>query len=294
VRTDPPGEDRQRIDSRPETDGRGVVTSITHTDAATVLQGESLGKAVPLQTLTGGEPAVVAVVAGTFFVGLFVAYLGYSRYQTSQLIGATERAPIGSVTKGRTAISGTVHPVEESLDRPFTDGKCVRYSFSVKDLVETDDEDDVDGDREWKRVEKGSDEVPYYVEGEAGTALVAIEDGPSYTISSDNRERLDHGDGLAGLSNDTIPNDVITREYRETVVPVGEDVCVLGGARRSTDAGADVVIGTDDESGLFMLTDGSKENLARSMSITGPLAIVGGLAVSAVMLGILLNDFVLV
>ncbi|UHQ96244.1 E3 ubiquitin ligase family protein [Natrinema halophilum] len=266
---------------------------------------EVIETALPLQSVTNGEPAIVAVIAGTFIVGLLGAYIGYSRYQRSKLIEETETAPIGSVTQGRTAISGTVRPVEEPLESPVTESDCVQYSFSVKDLVETDteggsssDSDVVDSEKEWKRIEKGSDETPFYVDDESGAALVELEDGITYNMSSDNQELVDdrHGDGMHGLSDDDIPNDVIKRQYTESVLPIGEEVCVLGESRRPSEAeeGADIIIGRDPESDLFIVADKTKTELADSMSITGPLIALGGLAVSGVMLIILVNDFVLV
>ncbi|MFC3959198.1 E3 ubiquitin ligase family protein [Halovivax cerinus] len=258
---------------------------------------------VPLGSITGGEPAIVAVLVGVFLVGLFGASLGYGRYQRGQLIEATEDVAIGEATHGRVAITGTVRPAEEALSNPLTDGENVHYSYRIRDHVEkpddeiTDSEEDIaGGDTEWETVSQSSDSVPFYVDDGTGTALVAIDEEPTYSIGDDNTTRSDDedGDGLVGLSNDDVPPDVITRVHRETVLPVGEDVCVLGRVDGpGSDGEADLVVGRDAEAGLFAVTDGTKADLSRSLSLSGPLIVLGGLATSAVVAGLLVYDFVL-
>lgn len=262
-------------------------------------------ESLPLQSFTGGEPAVVAVIAGAFLVGLFGAYLGYRRYQKGKLIEETKTAPIGSVTPGgRVGITGTVRPVEESLTAKFTDDECVHYNYRITDHVETEDEDD-DGNTvasvETERRGTGSEAVDYYVEDDTGVALVPGDDGPRYSISSEHsntfrkkwRQPID--DPAFTHEDEYLPSDTEQRSYKQSYLPVGEEVFVIGSARAApTDENtASVVMGRDEETDTFVASDEGQDDLAGGYSVTGLLVVLLGLATSAVTLYLLLSDFVL-
>lgn len=259
---------------------------------------------LPLQGFTDGEPAIVAVVAGTFFVGLFGAYLGNRRYRKGQLIEETETAPIGSVTPGRIGITGTVRPVAESLDAKFTDDECVYCSYRITDTIETEEQDD-DGNTvvnvETERRGRGSESVDYYVEDDTGTALISSDDGPEYSISSANSDtfrkkwRQPIADPAFTHGDEELTPDTEQRSYKQSYLPVGEDIFVMGSARAApTDENAaSVVMGRDEETDIFLASDEGQDDLASGYSLTGLLVVFLGLATSAVTLYVLVSDFVL-
>lgn len=257
----------------------------------------------PLQTYTSGEPAIVAAVVGVFFVGLFGAYLGYRRYQKGQLIEETETAPIGSVTPGRIGITGTVRPVAESLNAKFTDDECVYYSYRITDTMETEETDD-DGNTvvsvETERRGRGSEAVDYYVEDDTGVALIPS-DGPRYSISSENSDtyrkkwRQPIEDPAFTYGDEYLPSDTEQRSYKQSLLPVGEEVFVMGSARAApTDENtASVVMGRDEETDTFLVSDKGQDDLAGGYSLTGLLVVFVSLATGAITLYILVSDFVL-
>ncbi|WP_144905939.1 GIDE domain-containing protein [Halobellus captivus] len=260
---------------------------------------------LPLQSFTGGEPLLAIPIAVVFLVGLFGAYLGYGRYQKGQLIEETETAPIGSVTPGRVGISGTVRPVEEPLKTKFTDDECVYYGYRITDTIETEKEDE-DGNTvvstETERRGRGSEAVDYYVEDDTGVALIPSDDGLDYSISSENSDTFrkkrhqpiedpdfTHGD-------DYLPSGTKQRSYKQSYLPVGEEVFVMGRARGApTDENtASVILQRDEETDTFLASDEGQDGLAGSFSTSGLLIVLVSLATSAVTLYMLVSDFLLV
>nr|WP_317175948.1 GIDE domain-containing protein [Halovivax sp. KZCA124] len=259
----------------------------------------------PLQSFTGGNPAIVASIVVAFLVGILGAYLGYRRYQSGKLIAATETAPIGSITPGRVGITGTVRPVDETLTAKFTDDECVWYGYSITDHLETEEEDDEGNtvhEIETRERGDGTKSVEFYVEDDTGTALIDVEDGVKYSISSENKHRFRKKrhqpieDPEFTYEDQYLPSGTKQRSYRQSMLPVGEKVFVMGSARAApTDENtATVVMSTDEETDTFIVSDERQDELASGKLRSGLLIILLSLAMSAVTLYLLVSDFVLV
>lgn len=98
-------------------------------------------------------------------------------------------------------------------------------------------------------------------------------------------------------ANDPLSNTSKRRRYSQTILPVGTDIYLYGGAEpkqgsRMETSQADLLeIRRDTGTGRFLVSDVGEEKLQNSYSQWGPIKTVGGLVLSAVALYFLLSLF---
>lgn len=105
-------------------------------------------------------------------------------------------------------------------------------------------------------------------------------------------------DMLAG-SGDPLTDTSNRRRYKQTVMPVGSQAYLFGSAEPRANASMDasqeelLEVRRDEASGEFLVVDVEEERVRERYSSAGPMKTVGGLAVSAVALYLLLEWYYL-
>lgn len=252
-----------------------------------------------------------------FGVGLFLVYNGFRKWQQLRLMQDTPTEKVRSAAVGRTELSGTGTAIDAvgTLEQPFTDGECLVATYTVEEW-EIDHDDDHGPDGSWDTIESGTLTTPFELDDGTGTMRVEPETDATYEISSGNRTRIrvgggrtppdevvaffereygDGDDGLLGgiLSGDPDARDSQKRRYTQEVIPPGEDLYLLGGAKPMADgddSNADrLVLGRDGGSDEFILSDKGEEELTSNYKWAAPAQIVAGIALSAATLFFLLS-----
>lgn len=209
----------------------------------------------------------LALVVG----GLWLIYDGYTRWQQVRLVEDTVTEPVRSVAAGRTEVYGTCKPVEEPIDRPFSDDECV---LAVWEIEEYDDGD-------WETIASEIRYTPFVIDDGTGAIRVEPETGMSTRISERNRKEFETGTTKWSKEPEPIREFIASREdlhqpatglvfrkkrrYRESVIPPGEEVYVLGGAHVEEDATGSnperLALSRHRASGEFIVSDRPQEEL---------------------------------
>ena len=265
-----------------------------------------------------------------FAGGLFAIYWGWTRYRRYTLIRDTPTAKARSMAVGRTEIEGTATVADDAFSAPFTDEECLyadweveeyrydpddndhdwvqiasgelRTDFYVEDetgrvLVKADEGADFDlSDDNRTSITVGGSESPpapvaAFIEAERGdTDLTNVLGGAVGSLAE-----VFTDDGRIGHSGNR-------RRYIQNLLLVGEPTYVFGSAQpvpveeipdREAGANEDLLaIEADGGTGMFLVSDRKEESLMDYYSTMAPLAIVGGLASSAIGLYFILSWYV--
>ncbi len=234
-----------------------------------------------------------------FGVGIGVIYLGFDVWRTGHLVRNTPTEKVRSVAVGRTELDGVVREHAETIAPPYADEECVYVNWAVERWDTSGD------DSEWVTVASGSEARAFDLDDDTGRIRVRADDGASFEINSDEHEtevRFDRGEELApavvafvGRVYDGFEDEADQRRrYRQSVLPLGADVYVFGGARsrdvdRTAGSQADrLEIGADEATGTFIVADTDEETLLGRYTRLGPAMMGGGLFTSAFSLAVLL------
>lgn len=278
-------------------------------------------------TLVTRLPALVALQSDSsddtlglivfFGVGLFLVYNGFQKWKRKRLIQDTPTEKVRSAAVGRTELSGTGNPIEGigTIERPFTDGECLVATYRVEEWEEDNDPDDNGRDGHWETIDSGTLFNPFELDDGTGTIRVEPESDATYEISSEHRSKFrvgggrtppdeivdfferrntDAADGLLGgiLSGGPGVRGTNRRRYIQEVIPPGEELYLLGGAEpieETSGSNADrLVLRRDDGSDQFIISEKSEDELVSDYAWAAPAQMVGGLALSAGMLYLLL------
>ncbi len=160
--------------------------------------------AVPLSSIQENL-AGVAIVAGIVLVGVFVTRSGVDKYRTAKRIMNTPPEKVRSVAVGRTELHGHAREAGTVFDRPFNSGKCLYYSYTVKEQreVETRDEDgNKEKEKKWNTISSHSLAAPFYLEDDTGEMFVLANAGANFVISGDNKwSKTYRGKAPSGLAS---------------------------------------------------------------------------------------------
>lgn len=139
----------------------------------------------PLQS--EGEIAAIGLLALT--VGGILMYLGIKRFQTGRLIKNTPPEKVRSVAIGRTELHGDARDAGVTFDQPFTDGKCLFFSYQIAQYEEKqvhDDDGGTDTERTWNTTSSQSLAAPFNLDDGTGEILVVSNAGANFQISDEN------------------------------------------------------------------------------------------------------------
>ncbi len=155
-----------------------------------LLFGEAtrLSEIVP-KSIAQEEPGAFVFLLLFLFVGFGIMWLGAKRFQTGRLIKNTAPEKVRSVAIGRTELRGKARDAGVVFDQPFADGKCLYYSYAVKQYVEKKEKDD-DGKtktkRTWQTTSSHSMAAPFLLDDGTGEILVVANAGADFKISDAN------------------------------------------------------------------------------------------------------------
>jgi len=236
--------------------------------------------------------------------GLYVVYNGFTSWQRMRLIQDTPTEKIRSAAAGRTEVEGVGRPVGTPVDRPFGDGNCLVATYRV----ERYDSDDDGGD--WETIDSGTRYGPIQLDDDTGTIHVEPDDETRFEFDEPHvreievgareqeppgvREFLQWNDDVDVPDRDGVTGFLFSerRRYTERWIPVGQQLYVLGGAEPvepSETNSSGLVLGRDEASGEFIVSAESEDELVSEARWQVPVKLVGGLAVSAAGLYLLLN-----
>jgi hypothetical protein len=225
---------------------------------------------------------------------------------------------------GRTELAGVANG-DNTIEAPFTDQRCLHTDWEIEEYRRDPDDDDYD----WVTVASGSRSVPFYLDDGTGRVLVQADSGEATFDLSDERrtqfttgssespppevrefiEQYDGDDADVNFLDN--PIDTLTdlfggnnigysnrrRRYTQTVLPDGTEVYVLGSAvPRSNPDGMehqeDLLVMTREEGlDMLLISDMNEAELEAHYERWAPLEIIGGIALSAVCLALLLGAF---
>lgn len=137
---------------------------------------------------TQNETGVIVLGVVAFLLGFLLMYLGARRFQTGRLIKNTAPERVRSVAVGRTELRGIARDAGVTFDRPFTDGKCLYYSYEIEQYEKERVQDDDGGtktERSWNTTSSHSLAAPFHLEDETGEILVAANGGANFQISDE-------------------------------------------------------------------------------------------------------------
>lgn len=145
-------------------------------------------------------------------------------------------------------------------------------------------------------VELGERLRPLYEDEEVGQDLFGdgeVEGGALRSAWRGWQGVMENFDGVSGLGSS---NRVKRRRYSQRILPLGEEIYLLGGAEPRPDAAGSgqedlLAIQADSATGEFIVSDKDEGELVSSMNRKAPLFILGGLALSAGTLYVLLTEF---
>lgn len=284
---------------------------------------EAPARLVVLASDSGDEGELLIALVVGFFFGLYLIYDGFNKWQTKRLIQDTPTEKVRSMAVGRTELAGVARHIDETVEAPFTDEECLHIDWEVEEWRKDSDDDEY----HWETVARGSRSVPFTLDDGTGTVPVRAADGdPTYEISDANRwqtrvgrgqspppevrefiERHDRRDDDTSFFEE--PVDALTdlvqsgrigssnrkRRYSQTILPDESSIYLLGSAipRDAADGGDESLLEITRTESLdtLLVSDRSEEELESYYSKRGPLEVVGGLALSAICLGVLLFWF---
>lgn len=251
-----------------------------------------------------GEAWVILVIF--FVVGLGLVYDGFQKWKRMRLIQDTPTEKVRSAAVGRTELDGNCVPCEGTISAPFTDEECLVARYEVEEWEE-DDNDDSGGD--WKTIESGTRYRPFELDDGTGSMRVEPEDDATFKFGNEHRTRIrvgrrqrepdevvaflrEHTDQsvpMSGTISGTLFGD--KRRYTQEIIPPGEDLYLLGGAHPhegGSGSNADrLVFGRDEGSDEFIISTLGQDAIISKYKFRAPAQIVGGLAISAFMLFLL-------
>jgi hypothetical protein len=273
---------------------------------------------------TSDDDNTLGLFAG-FFIGLYLVYDGFDKWRTKRLMKDTPTEKVRSMAAGRTELEGVATNDGETVEAPFTDDECLHIDWEVEEWRKDPDDDH----HEWRTIAQGQRSVKFSLDDGTGEVLVRADAGnPEYEISDANTQQYIVGTGNApppeveefiqrhdsqfddtgfmedpiNALSDLLDSDEIgyshrRRRYTQEILPDGSDVYVLGSAlQRDVESpmeGQEDLLELTRDEGLdeLLISDRSEQELESHYEKWGPLEIVGGLALSAVCLGLLLLKF---
>jgi len=257
---------------------------------------------------------MLGVAAMSFAVGMVSLKLATDRYRKSRLVKNTSTERIRSVALGRTELNGVARPDGETCDQPFTAGECVYGTWRVREWKEANPHDDEDDSKTWKTVSSGTVGDGLVLEDDTGAILL---ENPSTDLSDEleTSETVGRGTIPDGRTAEFLESQNISvasdhrRRYEQGVIPAGTELYAFGEAVRDDEGAeqreqrlgddyenlvAELVLGYDEDTGEFIVSDKTEDELAREQFLRTIPFILGGLlfvAVGAGFLGLSLQEY---
>lgn len=238
-------------------------------------------------------------VLSGFLLGIGMVAIGVSKYRQRALVRNTPTQSIRGIARGRAAVQGTAHRAVDILPQPFSHDTCLYYSYEIEEYTSAGN-----NSRTWRRIDTGTDAVPFLVDDDTGKILVGAQVYATWQLTDektterviDRRETPPAEIVSFCKQRDIEPVASQKRRYTQEVLPVSASVSVFGYAVDNPDTDL-----TDDDpanhrklvrdasSGRFIISDMVGTDLRDYYRIRSPAYIAGGLLLSAVCLFVLLD-----
>ena len=225
--------------------------------------------------------------------GLGLIVYGWVLRQRKQLIESIPTSTIRSLAVGLVEISGHAQPEANLLSSPFSGVPCVFFSYAVEEQVGSGKQ------TRWETIAKGTSEQPFFVRDTTGQVLV-VPLGAEL-ILPDERTYQNNWLGalppttIAGLNRLGVSSErwigSKTLRCREAFIQPEEQVYVLGtaheqqGARERVENHARLYIGNSRDH-EFIISDRSEKDLVSRLGWQVLAYMLGGLALTAICVGI--------
>jgi hypothetical protein len=224
------------------------------------------------------------IILGSVFL-----YYGVQKYNRSKTVKNSATEKIRSMSVGRTELKGKCREHQESIDLPFTDGKCLYVIWKIveKDSILED----------WTTVDSGELKRNFILEDETGRTLVEVEEENVTWISGEETTEKWKNSIISRLiyriRNKKYPAEEIEkfcrqknleseyslyqeRMYIQKYIPIGSEVYVLGRAE-PTDRDLDIEenntqkrkIVKDQNENEFIVSNKNEEGLIKKLKLTG-------------------------
>lgn len=242
---------------------------------------------------------VAALIVGSFLLGAFLVVNAVRMYRKEQLVRNTPLSNAQSVAMGRANVQGTATAAEQPRAQPFADGDCLYARWEIKE-VSTRNEDT----KTWSTVAEGSYGTRFYLRDDTGQILVDDPADADVMVSDEYESETEVGHGsdapdpiTAFCADHDVPQVEDDRKYEQVIVPPETELMVFGGASRlgegeekKYDSAHDVIVGRDEMTDRFMLTDQRENEFVTSVRRRATEALVG-LVLMAVPLYVTLKFF---
>lgn len=240
-----------------------------------------------LQSDSGDYRFFHAMIGG----GFYLVYNGFGKWQQMRLIQDTATEQVRSAAAGRTELNGVGRPLGAPVERPFGDDYCLAASYKIEG-----------GDSNGRTVDSGSRHTTFQIDDGTGTMRVEPDDQTTFrfddahvrriTVNADEKEPPEIESFLQNDGVNADPTSAASRLYTERWIPACEQLYVLGGTEpvEPDDTNSSgLVMRRDEASGEFIVSTKSQPDLVDYAKSDAQVRMVGGLALSAIGLYLLLN-----
>lgn len=263
-----------------------TVTQLKGVAGLSLFAGIILLVTVPGRLIGGGVTGFV-LFYGLFglFPGVTVMYLGFKLMRRRNLVADTPTSKIQSMAMGLVEVTGTARPAGETFRAPFSDEKCLLYTYTVEEYRQQGKH------KSWVTIDEGKRVAPFRVDDGTGTVLVAPEEA-QLEIPRDARFEVDGGkepreaiqrfiEQSEEVDSESANLDLKLfkvplgnrRRYSQHLLKPGDDVYVFGKAM-SDKSGP--FIASDASTPLFLISDEKQDDLTSSWTRWSWISIVGG------------------
>lgn len=225
-------------------------------------------------------------------IGATLLYGGFRKYRTKRLIEDTPREKVRSMAAGRTELSGEATPRGDVLQCPFTEGAAIVANYEIEEHHPNDDGPD------WFTVDSGVLAAPFDLDDGTGSVCIAADEEVTLHVSDENcsryyvddheteppqiRQFLEEHSSVDTNSDGTIQSLFDDRRrYTQEVIPPCTTVYVYGKAGENAAGGLgtqdqELVVGHDDATDRFIVSDMDEDTLTTTLGWSGPVAMLLG------------------
>jgi hypothetical protein len=189
-------------------------------------------------------PLTISIIFSMIFLALALISL-----QQKRIIDDTPTLKTMGVFIGITELKGTAES-ENPLTSYLTQTKCVQYSWSIMEQLETGD---------WTTVAHGQESPPFYLMDDTGSIKIDPENALLISHTALNKI-VDHNDSHYNNTGSLrITNLNRLRHFKETLIPLHSPIYVIGHARERSDKVAAEIAYDEDEPLYVISTKGEKQ-----------------------------------
>jgi len=237
-------------------------------------------------------PSEVFWIAGIgSALALLLTWLSLHLRRRERLLHDLPTSKVSGVFIGLCEVKGSAECAQPLL-APLSEQEVVHYSFSVEErwtriVVET--YTDKDGKTQtrtrtesgWSTMDSGSERTPFYVRDDTGSLLVRPDGAkvePEHLFS----QECGPGDPLyyAKGPRESVANSDHVRRFRETGIPLGTELFIVGQAREREDLVAPE-IAADKHADLFLISARGEEGVRRGYAVGSWFCLFGAVLLAS-------------